>query len=259
MIAGEMMNDADGTRIAIGMAGKAMVEADGAETKVGPGPIMRGLSRKRTMTALAMARITTEGSAKAVMVRATAEVDSSGNIIATAVTAVDMVGKPGAAAVREKAKAGRPAAMTPVTAAAADNQRSWWDRASDEVSSWMGDEEAERRRRMDYARGGHYGKGPRGYTRSDDRIREDVHDRLTDDWMLDATNITVTVNGGEITLDGTVNNREDKRRAEDLTENVSGVRHVQNNLRVQQQGSETSASISAARSSSGASTARSTR
>ena len=140
-----------------------------------------------------------------------------------------------------------------------DNQRSWWDRASDEVSSWMGDEEAERRRRMDYARGGHYGKGPRGYTRSDDRIREDVHDRLTDDWMLDATNITVTVNGGEITLDGTVNNREDKRRAEDLTENVSGVRHVQNNLRVQQQGSETSASISAARSSSGASTARSTR
>jgi osmotically-inducible protein OsmY len=139
-----------------------------------------------------------------------------------------------------------------------ENQRSWWDRASDEVSSWMGDEEAERRRRMDYARGGHYGKGPRGYTRSDDRIREDVHDRLTDDWMLDATNITVTVSGGEITLDGTVNSREDKRRAEDLTENVSGVRHVQNNLRVQQ-GSETAASTSAARSSSGASTARSTR
>jgi hypothetical protein len=56
-----------------------------------------------------------------------------------------------------------------------------------------------------------------------------------------------------------VNSREDKRRAEDLTENVSGVRHVQNNLRVQQQGSETAASTSAARSSSGASTARSSR
>lgn len=140
-----------------------------------------------------------------------------------------------------------------------ENQRSWWDRASDEVSSWMGDEEAERRRRLDYARGGHYGKGPRGYTRSDDRIREDIHDRLTDDWMLDATNITVTVSSGEITLDGTVNSREDKRRAEDLAEHVSGVRHVQNNLRVQQQGSETATSTGTTRSSSGASTARSTR
>ncbi|HKG72783.1 MAG TPA: BON domain-containing protein [Aestuariivirgaceae bacterium] len=140
-----------------------------------------------------------------------------------------------------------------------ENQRSWWDRASDEVSSWMGDEEAERRRRMDHARGGHYGKGPRGYTRSDDRIREDIHDRLTDDWMLDASNITVAVSGGEVTLDGTVNSREDKRRAEDLADNVSGVRHVQNNLRVQQQGSETAASTSATRSSPGSSTARSTR
>src|SRR5690349_10110823 len=28
-------------------------------------------------------------------------------------------------------------------------ERGWWDRASDEVSSWMGDEGAERRRMMD--------------------------------------------------------------------------------------------------------------
>jgi osmotically-inducible protein OsmY len=143
-----------------------------------------------------------------------------------------------------------------------EHQRSWWDRATDEVSSWMGDEEAEWRRRMDYARGGHYGKGPRGYTRSDDRIREDINDRLTDDWMLDATNIMVTVGSGEVTLDGTVNSRDDKRRAEDLADNVSGVRHVQNNLRVQQQGAregETAAGTSATRSSSGASTARLTR
>jgi sensor histidine kinase regulating citrate/malate metabolism len=77
--------------------------------------------------------------------------------------------------------------------------------------------------------------------------------------MLDASNITVAVSGGEVTLDGTVYSREDKRRAEDLADNVSGVRHVQNNLRVQQHGSETAASTSAARSSSGSSTARSTR
>ena len=30
-------------------------------------------------------------------------------------------------------------------------ERGWWDRASDEVSSWMGDEGAERRRMMDAA------------------------------------------------------------------------------------------------------------
>jgi hypothetical protein len=112
-----MMNDVDGTRIAIGRAGKVMGKADGVRAKAGPGPIMRDLSPRRTMIALGMARITTEGSAKAVMARATAGVDSLGNIIATAVTEADMAGKPGAAGVREKA--GRPAAMTPVTAAAA--------------------------------------------------------------------------------------------------------------------------------------------
>jgi osmotically-inducible protein OsmY len=142
-------------------------------------------------------------------------------------------------------------------------QRSWFDRAADEISSWMGDEEAERRRRMDHVRGGHYGKGPRGYTRSDERIRDDINDRLTDDWLLDATNVIVTVNNGEVTLDGTVNGREDKRRAEDLADNVSGVRYVQNNLRIELQGgvgtSDTTAATGTARSTAGSTTARTTR
>lgn len=116
-------------------------------------------------------------------------------------------------------------------------ERGWWDRMSDEVSSWFGDEEAERRRRFDEARGGHYGRGPRGYTRSDDRIKEDVCDRLTDDWRVDASDIGISVNQSEVTLDGTVGSREERRRAEDLAESVSGVRHVQNNLRVAQGGS----------------------
>ena len=37
---------------------------------------------------------------------------------------------------------------------------------------------------------------------------------------------------GEVTLDGTVPSREQKRRAEDLIDSLSGVKHVQNNLRV---------------------------
>ena len=37
---------------------------------------------------------------------------------------------------------------------------------------------------------------------------------------------------GEITLTGTVTSRDQKRRAEDVVEDISGVKHVQNNLRV---------------------------
>lgn len=112
-------------------------------------------------------------------------------------------------------------------------ERGFWDRATDEVSSWFGDEEAERRRRMDQMQGGqHRGRGPKGYTRSDDRIREDVSDALSDDPMVDASEITVSVSNCEVMLTGTVDSRLEKRRAEDCAERISGVKHVQNNLRV---------------------------
>lgn len=81
-------------------------------------------------------------------------------------------------------------------------------------------------------RGEHRGRGPKNYTRSDERILGDVNDRLTDDSWLDAQEITVEVVNREVTLSGTVVSRDDKRRAEELAESVSGVDHVQNNLRV---------------------------
>jgi osmotically-inducible protein OsmY len=112
-------------------------------------------------------------------------------------------------------------------------ERGWWDRASDAVASWFGDEEAERRRRMDQQRE-HRGRGPKGYRRSDERIKEDVNDRLSDDYYLDASDIEVVVTNTEVTLTGTVNIREDKRRAEDIAESVSGVTNVENRLRVKQ-------------------------
>jgi osmotically-inducible protein OsmY len=112
-------------------------------------------------------------------------------------------------------------------------ERGWFDRASDEVSSWFGDEEAERRRRWDKIREGKYrGRGPKGYRRSDERIKEDINDRLTDYPYLDASEIVVSVKDSEVTLSGTVDNRSDKRTAEDIAESVSGVRNVQNSLRV---------------------------
>jgi len=83
-------------------------------------------------------------------------------------------------------------------------------------------------------RGSMSGKGPKGYTRSDDRIREDVCDCLTDDPELDATNIEVQVRNGEVTLGGTVDSRRAKRHAEDVVERASGVRNVHNTLRLQE-------------------------
>jgi len=114
-----------------------------------------------------------------------------------------------------------------------DNRRDWWDRTSDEVSSWFGDDDAKRRRRMDRMNeGSHYGKGPKNYRRSQEKIKEDINERLSDDAYLDASDIEVTVNDTEVTLTGTVDSRQAKRRAEDLADRVSGVTHVQNNLRV---------------------------
>jgi osmotically-inducible protein OsmY len=112
-------------------------------------------------------------------------------------------------------------------------ERGWWDRASDEVASWFGDEEAERRRRMDEQRQRYRGKGPKGYRRSDERIREDINDRLSEGY-LDASDIEVAVQNSEVTLTGTVNSRSDKRRAEDIAEYVTGVTNVENRLRVKQ-------------------------
>lgn len=101
-------------------------------------------------------------------------------------------------------------------------------------SSWLGDEEAERRHRhMDEMRRGRYaGRGPRGYRRSGERIREDVNERLTDDGYVDASDIEVSVDDGVVTLTGFVASREEKRRAEDVAESVSGVTDVSNQLRV---------------------------
>ena len=120
-------------------------------------------------------------------------------------------------------------------------ERSWWDRTTDEVSSWFGDDEAERRRQQDRIRGEYRGKGPKNYSRSDERIKEDVNDRLSDDPFIDASDIDVSVSNGEVTLTGKVDHRSTKRRAEDLAESVSGVKNVENRLRVSQSmGSETS-------------------
>jgi len=84
------------------------------------------------------------------------------------------------------------------------------------------------------------GHGPKNYTRSDDRIREDVCERLTDSHSLNARDMDVQVKDGLATLSGTVASRDMKREAEDLTHACSGIKDVQNNLRIQPHSSSAS-------------------
>lgn len=79
---------------------------------------------------------------------------------------------------------------------------------------------------------GFYGRGPKGYQRTDERIREDVCERLSDNDEVDASDIEVTVRDREVTLEGSVETRRMKHIAEDLADSVSGVDDVHNRLTV---------------------------
>ncbi len=85
------------------------------------------------------------------------------------------------------------------------------------------------------ARGPYYGIGPRGYTRSDERIHEEVCDLLTRHGALDARGVEVQVQEGQVQLQGAVSRREEKWLAEDLAEAVFGVKEVENRLRVSEE------------------------
>ncbi|HEV8612647.1 MAG TPA: BON domain-containing protein [Gemmatimonadales bacterium] len=82
------------------------------------------------------------------------------------------------------------------------------------------------------ARGRYSGKGPKGYQRSDERIEEEVNEVLTRAGELDASEIEVKVQNCVVTLTGRVESRRAKRDAEDLAEDVLGVKDVENRLRV---------------------------
>lgn len=76
------------------------------------------------------------------------------------------------------------------------------------------------------------GKGPKGYRRSDEKIKEDVCETLYRDTEVDASQIEVFVNHGTVTLKGSVESRDQKKSAEYIIENLAGVRDVFNELRV---------------------------
>jgi hypothetical protein len=74
------------------------------------------------------------------------------------------------------------------------------------------------------------GRGPKNYVRSDERLREDINERLTADPQIDASEIEVEVQEGHVVLKGTVDRRQTRYRVEDLVDACAGVRDIDNRL-----------------------------
>jgi hypothetical protein len=85
----------------------------------------------------------------------------------------------------------------------------------------------------EFGHGGFTGMGPKGYKRTDDRIHEDICERLTRHPGIDASEIEIKVKNGEVTLSGHVHERRYKHMAENVVDSVSGVKEIHNELKVE--------------------------
>jgi osmotically-inducible protein OsmY len=101
---------------------------------------------------------------------------------------------------------------------AAAQPRSWMDGARDFFSPTPRAPRVETRPRSR--------RGP-----SDRVLWAVIVERLEDERGLDLRDLDVAVQDAEVTLNGTVRQKADKRRIEDVAD-IDGVRHVQNNLRL---------------------------
>jgi hypothetical protein len=78
---------------------------------------------------------------------------------------------------------------------------------------------------------GVFKRGPKGYQRSDERMKEDISERIMQA-HVDASDVTVNVVGGKVTLEGTVPDRYTKHYLEDLADAAPGVQDIENRIRV---------------------------
>jgi osmotically-inducible protein OsmY len=98
-----------------------------------------------------------------------------------------------------------------------------------------------------------HGRGPKGYQRSDERLKEDISERLMSAACIDAREVTVAVEDGKVILQGTVTERRMKHRIEDMVDDCMGVKDIDNRIRVVHDfaGSETTLSVGGGQGSGG--------
>jgi len=77
-----------------------------------------------------------------------------------------------------------------------------------------------------------YPPGPKGYQRSDERLQEDISERLMQARHIDSSEVTVGVSGAKVVLEGTVPERRMKHAIEDLVDACPGVQDIDNRIRV---------------------------
>jgi hypothetical protein len=77
-----------------------------------------------------------------------------------------------------------------------------------------------------------YPPGPKGYQRSDERLREDISERLLEARYIDSSDVTVALSAAKVVLEGTVPERRMKHAIEDLVDACPGVQDIDNRIRV---------------------------
>jgi osmotically-inducible protein OsmY len=77
--------------------------------------------------------------------------------------------------------------------------------------------------------------GPKGYQRSDERLKEDISERLMESHHIDSSDVSIEVRGAKVVLDGTVPSRHMKHAIEDLVDVCPGVQDIDNRVRVANQ------------------------
>jgi len=78
--------------------------------------------------------------------------------------------------------------------------------------------------------------GPKNYARSDERVREEVCERLAHAPGIDVSEVSVNVSGSVVTLTGHVDNRRTKYAVEDIADDTYGVSDVVNQIHVRPYG-----------------------
>lgn len=77
--------------------------------------------------------------------------------------------------------------------------------------------------------------GPKGYQRSDERLKEDICERLMESHYIDSSDVSVEVRGARVVLEGTVPSRHMKHAIEDLVDACPGVQDIDNRVSVANQ------------------------
>jgi osmotically-inducible protein OsmY len=80
-------------------------------------------------------------------------------------------------------------------------------------------------------------RGPRGWVRSDERILDELCERIVRAG-IDASELVVEVERGDVSIEGELGTREERRWVVDLAERILGVTGVYADVRVREGGEQ---------------------